>query len=360
MNIGLIGLEKSGKTTIFNTLTGRSAEISEYVSQKAEPNVAVVDVLDDRVTKLSEIYRPKRTIYATIEFVDFVGVSAGAADQGVFSGEAMQMIKSADALSIVVRNFDDEVINQTHGEPQPVSDLETITTELLLADQIVAERRLERIQADLQRGKKTPALQAEQKLIERVVGHLGNGHPLRSLEMNPDERKLVSGFQFLTAKPVFVILNSSEEAYAANAGPAEAISEQYPVVEFAGNFEMELSRLEDSEEREAFMEEFGITQSAQTRLTTFAYHTLGYISFFTVGSDEVRAWTIRKGQNAVAAAGAIHSDLARGFIRAEVFTYDHIIEHGSEKAVKAAGRFRVEGKNYVVQDGDIINVRFSV
>ncbi len=360
MNIGLIGLQKSGKTTIFNALTGQSAEVSEYISQKSEPNRAVVEVLDERVEKLAEIYRPKRTVHATIEFVEFAGVTAGAAGEGVFSGEAMQMIRISDALAVVVRNFHDEILDQTHGAPAPVADLDTIATELLLADQIVAERRLERISADLQRGKKTQALQHEQKLIERVVEHLNEGLPLRSLELTTDDRKLLSGFQFLTAKPVFVILNSSEDTYADSADTLRDIETQYPVVEFAGSFEMELSRLEDSSEREAFMAEFGITESAQSRLTTFAYRALGYISFFTVGPDEVRAWTIREGRTAVDAADTVHSDLARGFIRAEVFSFDDLIEHGSEKALKAAGRFRVEGKHYIVKDGDVINVRFSV
>ena len=360
MNIGLIGLQKSGKTTIFNTLTGRSAEVSEYVSQKAQPNVAVVEVLDERVTKLAEIYRPKRTIYATIEFVDFAGLAAGAAGQGVFSGEAMQLIKGADALAIVARNFHDEVINQTHGEPQPSLDAEAIATELLLADQIVAERRLERIRADLQRGKKTAALPNEEKLIERVVTHLAGGRPLRELELTADDRKLLSGFQFLTAKPVFVVLNSSEETYGNSAETISAIEEHFPVVEFAGNFEMELGRLDDEEESAAFMAEFGIGESARRRLTTFAYRTLGYISFFTVRSNEVRAWTLPVGGTAVDAAAAVHTDLARGFIRAEVFSYDELMEHGSEKALRAAGRLRVEGKSYIVEDGDIINVRFSV
>lgn len=360
MNIGLIGLQKSGKTTIFNALTGQSAEVSEYVSQKLEPNMAVVDVQDRRVGRLSEMYLPRKTIYATVEFVDFAGLSAGAAEHGVFSGAGMQLVKSADALCVVVRNFRDAVLDETHGPPNPAGDVETITTELILADLIVAERRLERIGHDLQRGKKTPALVAEEKLMERVVKHLSDGAPVRSLEMTADERKALSGFQFLSAKPVFVVLNSSEDNYGKDGALLERIEAHYPVVEFAGSFEMELSRLEDEAERQVFMEDMGIDQSAQTRLTTFAYRTLGYISFFTVGKDEVRAWTIRSGQTAVDAAGAIHSDLARGFIRAEVFSYDDLMEHGSEKGVKDAGRFRVEGKSYYVVDGDIINVRFSV
>lgn len=360
MNIGLIGLQKSGKTTIFNALTGQSAEVSEYVSQKLEPNVAVVDVQDERVTRLSEMYQPKKTIFATVEFIDFVGLSAGAAEHGVFSGAAMQLIKNADALCVVARNFHDPVIDETHGSPDPVAEVETIATELILADLIVAERRLERIVHDLQRGKKTPQLVSEQKLIERLAAHLTEGQPLRTVELSAEERKAVAGFQFLSAKQVFVVLNSSEQSYGNSNAAIDAIAQHYAVVEFAGNFEMELGRLDSDEERQAFMQDMAISESAQKRLTTFAYRTLGYISFFTVGKDEVRAWTIRRGQNAVDAAAAIHSDLARGFIRAEVFGYDDLVHYGSEKAVKDAGRFRVEGKSYIVADGDIINVRFSV
>ncbi len=360
MNIGLIGLQKSGKTTIFNALTGQDAEVSDYVSQKVEPNMAVVDVRDSRIDRLSAMYEPKRTIYATVEFVDFAGLSAGAAEHGVFSGEAMQMVKNADALCVVIRNFSDEVIDETHGAPNPASEIETIATELVLADLIVAERRLERIRHDLQRGKKTPQLQAEEKLIDRLATHLGDGAPVSTLELTPDDRKALSGFQFLSAKPFFAVLNSSEERYGKSGDAVAAIEARCPVVEFAGNFEMELSRLESDEEREIFMADMNITESAQTRLTTFAYRTLGYISFFTVGKDEVRAWTIRAGESAVDAAGTIHSDLARGFIRAEVFSYDDLMERGSEKGVRDAGRFRLEGKTYLVADGDIINVRFSV
>ncbi|TVQ38111.1 MAG: redox-regulated ATPase YchF [Spirochaetaceae bacterium] len=360
MNIGIIGLQKSGKTTIFNALTGQGAEVSEYASQRVEPNLAVVEVQDQRVASLSAMYQPRKTIYASVEFVDFAGLSAGAAEHGVFSGAAMQLVKNADALCAVVRNFHDQVIDETHGAPDPAGAVETIAAELILADQIIAERRLERIAHDLQRGKKTPQLSAEQKLIERLIAHLGEEHPLRSLELSVDDRKTIAGFQFLSVKPVFVVLNSSEDSYGKSDAVMDAIGQHYPVVEFAGSFEMELSRLEDDGERQVFMLDMGIAESARTRLTTFAYRTLGYVSFFTVGKDEVRAWTIRDGQTAVEAAGTVHSDLARGFIRAEVFSYDDLMQYGSEKAVRDAGRFRVEGKHYVVADGDIINVRFSV
>ncbi|MFP4430150.1 MAG: redox-regulated ATPase YchF [Spirochaetaceae bacterium] len=360
MNIGLIGLEKAGKTTIFNALTGQAAEVGSYGGRNVEPNRAIVDVADSRVDRLSEMYAPKKTVYATIEVVDFAGLTADAATQGVFSGEAMGLIKASDALALVARNFSDAVVDETQGAADPRRDVEKVAGELVLGDLIVIERRLERIEGDLRRGKKTPALQGEQKVLSRLQEALSEGIPVSQVELTPEDQKLIAGFQFLSQKPLFVVLNSGEEQYGRNPGTVAELEKQYPVIEFSGSFEMELGALEDPEERQMFMQEAGIEESARERLTKFAYHALGYLSFFTVGPDEVRAWTIRRGENAVDAAGAIHSDLARGFIRAEVFTYDDLIELGSEKAIKEKGRLRVEGKTYIVSDGDILHVRFSV
>lgn len=361
MNIGIIGLPKSGKTTIFNALTGQEAEVAEYASSKVEPNVAVVDVGDTRVDQLSEMYQPKRTIYATIEFLDFVGGGSGksAAEEGIFSGEGVSLIKNADALLLVLRNFANATLDQAHGAVDPVRDLENVEAELILADQVIAERRVERLEADHKRGKKTPQSQAELKLMQRVVAKLEEGGGVRELDLTADDATLLKGFRFLTAKPALIVLNSDETSYGKNAEVVQQLEKRYPVIEFAGNFEMELSRLEP-EEAEAFMADMGITESARTRLTSFAYKLLGYISFFTVGEDEVRAWTIRDGENAQQAAGTIHTDLAKGFIRAECFGYDDLIETGSEKAVKSKGHFRLEGKEYRVKDGDILNIRFNV
>ncbi len=359
MNIAIIGLPKSGKTTIFNALTGQSAQTSGYASQKVEPNRGVVNVEDRRVRELSCMYEPKKTVYATVDFVDFTGLASGSGGE-VFSGEALQLIKNSDALAVVVRNFSDDVIDQAYGAPEPSVETDEVITELMLSDQILAEKRLDRIHADIKRGKKTLPLLAEKQVMEKLSAHLDSGLPVSSMELGPEEQKTISGFQFLTSKPLFIILNSGEDNYGKNEDVVSAISEKHPVVEFSGNFEMELSSLDDEEEQAEFMADMGITESARVRLTTFAYAALGYMSFFTVGKDEVRAWTIHTGAPAVDAAGAIHSDLARGFIRAEVFTYDDLISCGSEKQVKTAGKFRLEGKQYTVQDGDILNIRFSV
>jgi len=355
MNIGIIGPAKSGKTTIFNALTGQAAETADYDTGKVEPNRGVVTVLDDRVDRLSEMYKPKKTVHAVIEFLDFVGVTQGAAKGGLFSGEGMALIKTADALVAVLRNFPSEALDAQFGPPDPARDLETLDTELALDDLIVAEKRLERIRADHLRGKKTAASQGEEKLMAAVVEALGEGRPVRSLELGADEKKILQGFRFLTAKPVLAILNSGEGNYGRGGIPGAG----YPVIEFAGKFEMELAGLDEAD-RAGFMADLGIAESARARLTRFAYEMLGYISFFTVGEDEVRAWTLRKGRSAVDAAGVIHSDLARGFIRAECFTVQDLLTLGSEKAVKDKGLFRLEGKEYSVQDGDILHIRFSL
>jgi len=359
MKIGLIGLQNSGKTTIFNALTGSEAEVSTYSAQKVEPHLAQVDVLDNRVDELSKLYSPKKTIYATVNFLDFAGLSSGSAKDGIFSGSSMGLIKTADALALVIRNFADEIITDLQGEPQPLQDLETITEELILSDLIIAENRIERIEKDSQRGRKTPESLAEQKVLKKILENLNESRAIRDIELTDVEKKTILGFQFLSQKPLLVILNSDENNYGKNQAVIDKLSAGNKVIEFAGNFEMELSRMEEDEAK-LFMEDIGITESARERLTHFAYEMLGYISFFTVGEDEVRAWTIHNGESAVDAAGTIHSDLARGFIRAECFTCEDLLTYGSEKSVKEKGHFRLEGKDYIVKDGDILHIRFSV
>lgn len=358
MKLGLIGLPKSGKTTIFNALTRSSAEVTDYDSGKVEPNLAVVDVEDPRIDALTGMYSPKRTIYATIDFIDFVGVDRSEGKE-LFSGTAMNLVKSADALAIVVRNFANDVLDSTLGAADPARDAEAVHGELILSDLVLVETRLERIAADHRRGKKTPQSQAEEKVLQTLHEALSNEQPIRSLDLTEDQRRAISGFQFLSQKEVLVIVNSSEDSYGQSTSALDSIGTTFAAIEFAGSFEMELAQLDD-DEAEAFMEDLGISESARSRLTTLAYEALGLISFFTVGPDEVRAWTIHRGETAVDAAGTIHSDLARGFIRAETFTYDALIDAGNEAGVKSAGQFRLEGKEYEVKDGDILNIRFSV
>jgi len=360
MKIGLIGLKKSGKTTIFNALTGMDITTDQYSASKDEPNIASVRVSDPRITALSEMYRPKKTTYATLECMDFGGFkdSQGGERKEIFSGTELGLIKTVDALGLVVRNFHDQYIYSVLGEPDPFSDIDTVLSELILADLIVAETRLERINHQIQRGTKTPALELERDALARIHAFLEQGDVAVPPELTADEDKAVRGFRFLTLKPIIVILNSDESTFGRSTELLGMIWKRFCGIEFAGQFEMELNRLE-RDEAKAFMDDMGIGTSARERLTMAAYELLGYISFFTVGADEVRAWTIRRGGTAVDAAGAIHSDLARGFIRAECFAYDDLMTHGSEKALRDKGLIRLEGKTYPVRDGDILSIRFN-
>ncbi len=351
MNIGLIGLPKSGKTTVFSALTGKEIDTSAYTGAKVEPHMAVVDVTDPRVDRLSAMYEPKSTIYATIELIDFPGMQEREGD--AFAADSLNRIKSCDALAIVLRNFSEPSVDAEFGDANPAGEFESVYSELLLTDQIVAERRVEKLSEDRRKGR-TPNNPREEKILGSVVESIDSGSTLRSLDIDDEARRVISGFQFLTAKPIFAVINSSDDRYAST-----EFSFDVPAIEFASRFESELAGL-NSEEAGEFLLDAGIDESARARLTTFAYGILGYLSFFTVGEDEVRAWTIRQGSNSVVAAGAIHSDLARGFIRAEVFRSDDLFELGSEVGLKKAGKIRLEGKEYEVKDGDVINVRFSV
>jgi len=355
MKIGLIGLPNSGKTTIFNALTRLDADVTSYATMNPEPNIGRVEVDDDRITRLVTMYMPRKITKATIEMVDFPGIEEGSAQDGAFSGKALRQIKNVDALALVVRNFHDDVSDS----PTPLRDIDELNTEFLLDDMIIAEKRLEKITQQRARGLKTGELQAEEQVLWKVCTQLNDNQPIRDLLLNDDEVKLIRGFQFLTQKPFMIILNSDETNFGRNASLLADIDQRFEAIEFAGRFEMELSGLAD-DEASLFMEDMGIRQSARERLSQFTYRTLGYLSFFTVGQDEVRAWSIHRGKTAVDAAGAIHTDLARGFIRAECFSYDALVECGSEKYVREKGRFRLEGKDYIINDGDILAIRFNV
>ncbi|MCD4829501.1 MAG: redox-regulated ATPase YchF [Candidatus Cloacimonetes bacterium] len=359
MKMGMIGLANSGKSTIFNALSGAEVETAPYTSMKDEPHLAVIDVADERVDWLSGYYQPKKTTFAQIELVDFAGLTEGAARSGLFPPQSMALIKTADALALIVRNFHEPTIDQAQGVPDPVSEVEHIETELKLSDMIVVEKRLERIELSYKRGVKTNEIQQEEKLLRRAHTWLEDDNSLRDFETNSEEDKILRGFQFLSRKPILVVLNSGEDEFGHCAETVTELQKRWQVMEFAGEFEMELARLE-TDEAQMFMEDMGITESARDRLTHLAYRLLGYISFFTVGKDEVRAWTIRRGDTALEAAGRIHSDLARGFIRADVFAYDDMRTCGSEKGMREKGLLRLESRDYLVNDGEIVHVRFNV
>lgn len=359
MNIGIIGLPKAGKTTIYNALTGNTGATDKYIQAHHEAHIGVVQVKDERVTRLSEIYKPKKTIYAHLEYYDFPALFAEHEDDSV-ANTILSEVKTMEGFALVLRCFGDSELNELLGKENPLSDLQKFEDEMLLQDQVIAEKRLEKIELSYKRGIKTPALQLEEKALHHIIKSLQEGIPIRKLELGSDEEKAVRGFQFLSQKPVLILLNCSED----NFHDLEALLQQFKAQGYlteaiAGRFEEELSKL-DVSDAAAFMEDMGIKESVRDRLTHLCFELMGYLSFFTVGEDEVRAWTITKGDNAVIAAGKIHSDLARGFIRAECFQYNDLIAHGSEKVLKEKGLFKLEGKEYVVRDGDILSIRFNV
>ncbi len=358
MKLAIIGLPKSGKTTIFNALTRSEHNTDKYAPPASEANIGVVQVADERITRLSEMYKPKKTIYATIEYHDYPGIFAKDGDTA--DNAMLSEIKSVEAFAIVLRGFADEELDSLYAAGDPLAQLNRIEEEMMLNDLIVAEKRLEKIELGYKRGVRTPAIQAEEKALREICAQLQNNNALRNLQLPPDEDKAVRGFQFFSAKPVLILVNCSEDNVSAwDSAISQLESRGYKAYAIAGKFEEELSKL-DAEEAEMFMTDMGMTESIRDRLTHWSYQLMGYISFFTVGADEVRAWTLEGGSNAVAAAGKIHSDLARGFIRAECFKYDDILAHGSEKILKEKGLFRLEGKEYIVKDGDIISIRFNV
>jgi GTP-binding protein YchF len=359
MKIGLIGFPKGGKTTIYNALTGNSGATDKYIQAHHEAHIGVVQVLDERVTRLSEMYKPKKTIYAHLEYYDFPALFAEH-NEDLNANVLLSDIKTMEGFALILRCFTDNELDELHGKAEPLKDIHRFEEEMLLQDMVIAEKRIEKIELSYKRGIKTPALQLEEKALHHIIKALQEGTPIRKLELGSDEEKAVRGFQFMSQKPMLVLLNCSED----NFQDVDDILSQlkalgYLAEAIAGRFEEELSGMEAADAA-VFMEDMGIKESVRDRLTHLCYELMGYLSFFTVGEDEVRAWTIQKGDNAVTAAGKIHSDLARGFIRAECFRYNDLIAHGSEKVLKEKGLFKLEGKEYIVKDGDIISIRFNV
>lgn len=344
MKVGLIGHRGAGKTTIFNMLTGLQAQVGGF-GGKEEVHLGVIKVPDARIDKLSQIFKPKKTTYAEIRFTDFPP-SQGEEDLKSNNALVTQM-REVDAITLVLGDY--------NSEAKPLKELNALLTEMILADLTVVENRRNRI-------KKEKARPQEEALLERCAQALENEESLRNLSFSADEENLASGFGFLSRKPVLVIFNRSEE----KAGqPLDAL---YQVeltrrglqgLALAGKVEMEIAQL-DERDRAAFLQEIGIQEPARERFIRASYALLDLISFFTAGEDEVRAWTIAQGTVAKKAAGKIHSDIERGFIRAEVIAYEDFIVHGSEAKCKEAGKLRLEGKEYIVKDADIIHFRFAV
>jgi GTP-binding protein YchF len=359
MKIALIGLSNSGKTTVFNALTGLNIDTTIYPTISGEPNIGVVKVPDMEIDSLTEIYRPKKTTYATIEYVDYIGLTKGDIKQ---NRKVFDFMKDVDAIVHVVRAFYDESVLHPMESINPVRDVETVELELVFADLALVETCLERVEEGKKRGKRPD--EAERKLLLKCRDSLLKETALRDIEFTEEETKAIRPLQFLSTIPKVIVLNTGERdndtEYARTL--ESSLMKRYPAADLlslCGKIEMEISQLPD-DEREPFLKDLGIEEPASNRLIQTCYQLLGLISFITVGEDEVRAWTVRSHTKAVTAAGKIHSDIERGFIRAEVISYQDFIASGSMHTAREKGLLRLEGKTYEVQDGDIINFRFNV
>ena len=356
MEIGILGLQASGKTTLFELLTGGS---DSTASRRGGVAVGMAQVPDPRLEELSRMYSPRKTTSANIRLVDVPGVPA---EHGRDGSLHVPELRPLDALMVVVRAFADPSVAHPMGSVDALRDLEHVETELVLQDLIVVERRLERLGRELAR-RNDPAQAAERALLERCRQHLEEGEPLRSMPLEADETRALRGFTFLSLKPLLVAVNADEDVVATvSHEPEWAPWRQRPstvLVAVSARMEAELQEL-DPAERAAFLDDMGLAEPALERLAREAYRLLGYVSFYTVGEDECRAWSVAAGAPAVEAAAVIHSDISRGFIRAEVVPHDTLLGSGSLQACKAAGTLRLEGKQYPVRDGDVVHFRFAV
>jgi GTP-binding protein YchF len=355
MQLGIIGLPQSGKTTIFNALTGGN-QPTTMGSGRFEVHTAVVDVPDPRVLDLSDLFRPKKTTFAKVTYADISGLD-GSKGQSSISGPLLNQLSQMDGFLLVVRNFIDENIPHPAGSIDPVRDIATMESEFLINDLIAVERKLERLAEERKKGagRDKAVIQRETELFEKLQAALSDEIPVRDVPLDPEELKTLSGFGFLTQKPILVVLNLSETGIGLNGSTPTHL----PVVELRGQLEMEIAQL-SVEESALFLQEYGIEEPSLSRMIRHSYDLLGLQSFFTVGEDEVRAWTVRRGAKAPEAAGVIHTDLQKGFIRAEVIDYQSMLELRTMAEVRQKGKLRVEGKEYFVQDGEIVHIRFNV
>jgi ribosome-binding ATPase len=362
MQVTIVGLPASGKTTVFNALTGAHAETGGFSGGRAVPNVSVVKVPDERVDRLAALFNPKKTVYADVTYVD-VAIPAGAAREGSVNPDVLAQIRNADALLHVARAFDDPA---SVVAADPWRDVDDLDLEFTVADLSVIEKRLEKLATQGRHGSQAEreAAQREEELLRRVEPHLSEGKPIRSFGLSDDEELLLRGYRFLTQKPVLVVLNIDEgrltEVDALESAGRERYGQPHTdVAALAGKVEAEIGELPEDDAR-LFMDDLGISEPSRGRVIRLTYQLLGLFSFFTAGEDECRAWTLARGSTAVDAAGAIHSDLARGFIRAQVISFEDLIEAGSMAEARKRGTLRQEGKSYLVADGDVIEVLFNV
>ncbi|MBE6992938.1 MAG: redox-regulated ATPase YchF [Ruminococcaceae bacterium] len=363
MKLGIVGLPNVGKTCLFNAMTGQKADTSNYLFGTVGSNIGMVSVPDTRLDWLADHYQPKKKTPATIDFVDIAGLVRGASKGEGLGNKFLSNIRQVDALVHVVRCFDDENVAHADGSVDPARDIETINLELILSDMDIVERRRDRAVKNSKGDKK---YLAEADLCQRLLDHLEMGQSARSFEFTDDEAELIKTSELLTLLPVIYVANLGEDAVSDPEGSEyykivkeAAEAEGAPCLPICALFEADIVELEE-EDRQMFLEDMGITETGLDKLIRASYALMGLISFLTAGTDECRAWTIRKGSKAPKAAGKIHSDLERGFIRAETVAFEDLKEAGNLNAAKTKGLLRSEGKEYVVQDGDVINILFNV
>lgn len=365
MKLGIVGLPNVGKSTLFNAITKAGAESANYPFCTIEPNIGVVSVPDKRLDILENMYNSKKKVYTTIEFYDIAGLVKGASKGEGLGNKFLSHIREVEAIIHVVRCFEDENVVHVEGSVDPVRDIETVNLELIFSDLEVMDRRIEKISKLAKSGDKEA--KAQYTFMLKVKDHLEAGKPVRTMELSEDEKELVKGFFLLTTKPVLYVANISEDDL--TSGNLEnkfvkkvkeyAKDENSQVVVISAKIEEELSTLDDNEKSE-MLKEYGLEEAGLDKLIGASYKLLGLMSFLTAGEKEVRAWTIERGTKAPEAAGKIHTDIQRGFIRAEIISYDKLVECGSETAAKEKGYYRLEGKDYIMQDGDVVNFRFNV
>ncbi len=366
MEISIIGLPASGKTTIFNALTKFTAESKPHTGIGLTANLAVARVPDERLTGLSNIYKPKKTTPAEIKYVDIGGLSKGFGKEHGVSGQFLNLLSTADAILQVVRAFENDNVAHPEGGIDPLRDIETIDMELIFSDLLILEKRLHKIESSLKTGKTAERDMSikESQLLSKIKQSLDKGIPIRLLQLNEEEQRSISNYQFLTAKPMLIVINIGERQLPLYGETLEKLKTacarpQVELISMCGQLEMELVQLSESEAGE-FRKDIGLKETAFDAVIKHSYALLGLISFFTVGDDEVRAWTVHSGTPAVKAAGKIHTDMEKGFIRAEVINYRDFIKYGGLAEARKHGELRMEGKTYVVQDGDIFHVLFNI